>query len=134
MYPPNHYSSMTDDQLAQWHQLTQRCDQLERDLAESRKATESVQAGAEIERSELKGRLRTQDDLLAKEILERLSLRNAVRRLCAEQVQTLKALRRLVAALEQFHQCDGMKEARDVLDKVTREAKEVIALLDVPFG
>jgi hypothetical protein len=60
--------------------------------------------------------------------------RQALDRFAKEQVQLVRAMRRLVEAIAQCDRTGWCLEARSVLTKILSEAKEVLALVDVPFS
>jgi len=130
---PNHYHTMTDEQLAQWHQLTTRVEQLTRELALSRRAMEDYQAVAEQECMRLRSALTNSADVVMKLTKQLVDQKSANHRLCAAQVALLKALEALV------RWSDGMRVDADTApypeewEKAVREAREVLALNSIPF-
>lgn len=133
MSTTGHYHSMTDDQLAEWHQLTTRVDQLQRDLAESRKATESVQdklldANANLYAAKLEASVRA--DTLTQQMLAN---RDMARRNAASVVQCLRALRFLLDAVHLPAVLKHQNEWPREVFLAMQEAEEVVKLLGVPF-
>jgi hypothetical protein len=130
----NPFHTLTDEQLAEWHILHTKVERLTADLAESRKATEAVQVAAEEERQKLRAELAGRDNHIA--VLLKLNAlhQTALRRHAAALVETLTALRRLVAAITQAGEHHNTPEANAVLDKIFLEAQEVILRHDIPFG
>ena len=116
--------------------MSEVCDrmrELERDLAESRKATESVQAALDAERTELRAALSKcgeRIEKLAEQVTDRT---NQSRFNAGGLVDTLTALRRLLAALEQYDGTARDPMARRVLEKIAEEAREVIRKYDIPW-
>lgn len=114
--------------------LQQRVDELTRDLTESRKATESVQAHALAREGELRGRMCTLQIDLVKMVQQRVEMHNALRRQFGEQVQLLRALRALHDASTTVDCCGACVGALESFVKAQKEAGEVLALLEVPFA
>lgn len=133
MNNPDHYHTMTDAQLAEWHQLATRVDKLTRDLATSRAATEQVQAHAAEREGQVRGRLVALQSEVLKLAQQRAELQTANRRLCAEQVQLIRALRGLVDAVSFIREAGQGEEAYAQLRVTYREALEVLKLVEVPF-
>ena len=131
---PDHYHSMTDEQLAQWHQLTLQVSTLSGDLTASRAATVAVQAGAEVERSKLLAELRRSHETVLALTTKLAERQSANQQLCGRQVQLMAALRALVDAVGAV-ECDPETAARmPDLCKRYCEANELLALVEVPFG
>jgi len=133
MSGPGHYRSMTDDQIAEWHQLVTRNDQLQRDLAESRKATESVQealmeANANLYAAKLEASVNA--DTLTQKYL---AYRDLTRRNAAGIVQCLRALKSLLEAVHLPAVLAHQQEWPGEVYRAVEEAEEVVKLLDVPF-
>lgn len=108
--------------------------ELKRDLAESRKATESVQAHALAREGQARGRMAAMESDVLKLAQQRQEMHTALRRQYGEQVQLAKALRALVTAVEE----DGAilqigKRTHALYDRL-KEAEEVLALVEVPFA
>lgn len=125
--------TLTDDQFAEWDAMMKRYEQLLLDLIESRKATESVQAAAEDARQKYHAELKRRGDTIA-ELLVKLNDRtNQARFNAGGLVETLAALRRLLAALEQYDGTARDPMARRDLEKIAEEAREVVRKYDIPF-
>lgn len=133
MYPPNHYHSMTDEQLAQVHQLTVRCERAERNAEVNRAAAEQVQQRAEEEIARLRSELTERANLIVSLAQKLSDQKNATRRLSAAQVATLKALRALHDACTTVD-CCGISDARAAgFAKAQKDAAEVLDVNDIPF-
>lgn len=127
---------MTFDQ----HDCYERCpglvktiEQLQRDLTESRKATESVQAAAEEERVALRAELTRRGDTIAEAGIRSINLMNMVRQHAAALVETLKALRGLLDALDALDAHNGRASVRQAVACPVQAAREVLRKHDVPF-
>lgn len=130
----NPFHTLTDHQLAEWHLLHTKVERLSADLADSRQATEAVQVHAEEERQKLRAELTRRGDRIAELTMMEIHATSALRSTYGAQVETLTALRRLLAAVAQCEECDHDGAAVLVLDKITAEAQEVILRYDIPFG
>lgn len=129
----NPYHTLTDDQLAEWHQLTVKVERLTADLAESRKATESVQRAAE------EAYLKFLTDLRSKaQELKELTKRHIYQRDCAQK--NAAALVSALAALKQLRDLatDGKISNKKTewpgeVFRAIEDADEVIRASDIPF-
>lgn len=120
--------------LGEWLDLMEKCNRLERELFESRKATECVRSEAADARQKYHAELTRRGDTVA-ELLVKLNDRtNHARFNAGALVETLTALRRLLAALDQYDRTAHDPGARRVLDKIVNEARECITKYDIPFG
>lgn len=125
---------MPAEVLAHCERLRACIDRLAKDLEESRKATESVQAAAEVDRAAARAaHNRLGDDYL--ELCGRHGrTMQALARANAEQVQLVRALRALVDGIDTFVRLYNDDDEPGPLEKMTREAKEVLSLVEAPFG
>jgi small-conductance mechanosensitive channel len=130
----DHYHTMTDEQIAEWHQLTTKCDRLQAAVDAADVHLERVVRQALAHESTLRGRISALETDLLKSSSHRAELQTAIRNHAAAQVETLRALRRLLAALKQAEQMDGLPEAQKVVSKIANEAAAVVAKYDVPFA
>jgi hypothetical protein len=119
---------------AEMGKALQRIAELERDLTESRKATEAVQAAAEIERADARGKLDRQAATILNLTCAVAAEKSAGRQLCGEQVQLVRALRALVDAAGQLSRQRSSVEPYHALAKRVSEALEALALVEVPFA
>lgn len=133
MYPPDHYRSMTDDQLAQWHQLQTRCDRLNALLLQE-----------QIKTSQLVGELDNARDAHQREredwsadfqeaSRKAADQQSANRRASAALVQTLAALRRVVVVMRLIGKENVPDRFVNGWHAALVEAEAVIALYDIPF-
>lgn len=125
--------TLSEDQFAEYGTLRAKCERLQRDLEESRKATESVQAAAEESRQKYHAELTRRGDTIA-ELLVKLNDRtNHARFNAGGLVETLKALRRLLESIGQYDRTAHDPAARRVLEKIVKEAEECVTKYDIPF-
>lgn len=116
------------------HSLKVRCGVLEGQLAKARQQAASAQAAAEDERRTLTAELNRRGDSIAKMGLDNVNALNMVRQHAAALVETLKALRRVLAAIDQCDRCRWDARSRDVLNRIMLEGRAAISKHDVPFG
>lgn len=114
-------------------EVIDRMRQLERDLAESRKATESVQAAAEEERRTLRAELARRADTIVDLKVTSNHRLTSLREHAATVVEAIRALRRLTAAIEQCDRCGWDTASRSVLNKIIIETAEFIRQHSIPF-
>lgn len=130
----NPFHALTDEQLAEWHRLTVRCERLESDLLESRKAVEAAQNFGIEERQKLRAEITRRGDHIAEITLREIHAVSALRSTYGALVETLTALRRLLAALAQCEVFGNDGKALEVLNKIRDEAQDAIRRYDIPFG
>lgn len=129
----NPYHSLTDEQLAEWHRLTTKCDQLEQAIVIIRKETEGAQALLTEENRTLRAELNRRGDKLAEVAMKEIHAMSSLRSTTGALFETLRAVRRLLAAIEQCDKTGWCAGARDVLTKIIAEATEVVHKYDIPF-
>jgi len=86
---------MEQHEYEAYAELRARCAALERDLAESRKATESIQRAAEDERLKYLAELNRRGNALAEQMMRQIDMTTRHRREAAVNVLALKALKAL---------------------------------------
>lgn len=99
MYPPGHYQSMTDDQLAQYDQQARRIEQLERELALAKTMTDDMLAAAEAERAKQRAELIARADLIIKLTGQVHDRTMHTRRTAAANIVLTNALEELLQAV-----------------------------------
>lgn len=133
MSAPDHYRTMTDDQLAEWHQLTQRVQVLTRDLAESKLETQAVQNVMHQERRTWADEMNKRADLIVELTSQHQTQRDAARRSAAALVLALRALEALRAVvLEGKVSPDSIHWPGEVF-RAVQDADEVIRAYGIPF-
>lgn len=133
MNPANHYSTMTDDQLAQWHQLTTEVDRLRAELAQVKREREEEREAQNREYdqwcAQMADRAETIVDLTQKEATQR----SMNRRSAAALMEALGALKQLVDCLT----ADKMEMSRRYwggeVFRALEHAQEVAAAHGIPF-
>lgn len=129
----NPYHTLTDEQLAEWHQLTTKVDRLTADLAESRKATESVQARAEQERQTLTAELRRRGDRIAELTMKEIHSMSAVRSTSGALIETLKALKALHDLVMQGQVANKQAQWPGEVFRAVEAAHDALRKYDIPF-
>lgn len=129
----DHYHSLTDAQLAEWHALTVRCERLTADLAESHKATDAVVEAAREQEARLRAEIgRTSAHALSTEIKLTDQI-GATRRACGQLVTVLKALHELHHAITHPAVLGGQAWWPGEIHRAITDAEEVMRVTDIPF-
>lgn len=127
------FASMSDDQLARWVIISNTAHNLTRELAEARSALLAAEVKHVAETADLRGELVSYSDQLAKMSMKRTDQEQANRRLCAAQVQLVRALRTLFDVMNspavRAHQFYWPAEVYRAIE----DAEEVLRLTEVPF-
>lgn len=133
MTPDQAITVITEARHGALLEQAQRIHQLEDDLAQSRKATEAVQEAWRVEEDKLRAELIARADTIVELTMKHSDAQSRTRRTAGELMQTLMALRNLLASLK------GVKITFDTDAKATghglawHQAEEVLKLMDIPF-
>lgn len=133
MNSQSHYHTMTDEQLAEWHQLTTRVQLLTRDLAAARAATEAVQEHARTAEQSHRACLTDAAIHLAQASRRASVLSDAVIRSTQQTGQVLTALKNLLAAFTSAAVLRHQGGWGSEVFLVIAEAEEVLKAIDYPF-
>lgn len=127
------FRSMSDDQLAQWHQLTQRVEQLGRDLAEQKgqRAADNDRHAEEVR--SLRTELNTRADVIQQLTMSESHQKQAVRRAAAGLVLALKALEALRDLIQEGKVSAKSSEWPGEVFRAVQDADEVIRAYGIPF-
>jgi len=118
---------------AQKFELSHLIAHAEKELHESRKATEAVQQHAEERERGARALVADLCTQLIKVTGQNGSLTTANRKLCAEQVQLIRALRALVDVCNTVREEEGLNFPDGPFETKIREATEVLTLVEIPF-
>lgn len=133
MNSPNHYRTMTDEQLALWHQQAERLRKAERSAEIATASAEQLQAAHEKDREQLLIELATRANIILDLTMKHGDQLSANRRLCGQQVVLVQALRTLVDTIHSpavlMHQSQWPGEVFRAIE----QAAEVLALVEIPF-
>jgi len=134
MNEPEPFAVLIDDLLPDREELIKRVQQLTADLAQSRAAREVQCNLARDDVAVLQRRLSTCGSDLTEAIAGHRSQLQATRRLAAEQVQTLRALRELLSVCADVCLEEGWIDPCSAFAVKMRQAGELLQILDIPFA
>lgn len=133
MNPPNHYSSMTDEQLAQWHQLSTRVERLAEELLAANEQILTLTAERDIQAAKLRGELSDQACALAALSEKHTNQQQAARRNAAALMVTLEALRLVCRCFAASNMSDARRYSPGEMFRAIAEAEEVLRINGFPF-
>lgn len=133
MSHPEHYHSMTDEQLAEWAQLSARVHKLTSELVEAQSAAALAEEKHKAYMRHAGAELPKRGDMIVDLAQKHVDQMSAARRSAAALVLTLKALEKLCNAAATVDCCGACVGNPEDFESALREAREVIASYGIPF-
>jgi hypothetical protein len=120
--------------VGELYTLLQESEQRKAALESLRHEVQQLKALAEVDRASLNAQLRRMGDTVIALTTKNAEEKAVSRRLCGEQVVLVRALRALVNFCDQGIIFDGGAIPPAEMIPCLKEAKEVLALVEVPFS